>query len=105
MSGIIPVTWFLLVTCLWGLTIYQSHRLGRKFRAKYPEVAAREIPWAFSHLAHPEKGNFFLRRRAAVLLADDKELWRERRRFIWLCCVSVGFPLFGFLAILLYAIW
>ena len=103
MSGTIPFAWFVMVILLSALTVWQNHRLFRKFRAKYPEVAAREIPWAFSYFAHPEKGNFFFRKQAVALLRNDEDLWRERRLFVCLCYISATVPLLGFVAMLLYA--
>ena len=102
-NGTIPFALFLLVVGIWALTIYQSHRLYRMFIVKYPEVASREIPYAFSHLAHPGKVIYFWRRKARDLLNGDKELWKERQRFVYLSVASVLVPPIGFGALFLYA--
>ena len=49
-----------LVLGVWFACFIQSHRLFYKFRAKYPEIAQREIPRAFETCEHPEKLLFFL---------------------------------------------
>jgi hypothetical protein len=102
-NGTIPFALFLLVNVVWALTVYQSHRLGKLFIAKYPEVASREIPYAFSHVAHPEKAIFFWRRRAAQLLRSDRELWKERQRFLYLSAASLLVPSIGFGGFFVYA--
>jgi hypothetical protein len=50
--GAIPLALFLLTAFIWALTAFQSSRLLRKFEAKYPAVAAKEIPYAFSHIVY-----------------------------------------------------
>lgn len=103
-NGTLPLIWCGLVALTWALTIYQSHRLGRKFVAKYPAIAAKEIPFAFSHFGHPEKAMFFWRRRAVELLRMDRELWKERRWFVGLSVASVAVFLIGFAMMLTYAV-
>ncbi len=103
-NGTISLAWFVTVVLIWAATIYQSHRLFRKFVAKYPDVASREIPYAFSHFAHPQKALFFWRRRSVELLRPDGELWKQRQCFVYLSVASLVVPFVGFGVLLLYAI-
>lgn len=102
-NGIIPLLWFACTGFLWAVTIYYSHRLGRNFIKKYPDVASREIPYAFQHIAHPEKAFYFLRRKARDFLRNDRELFKQRQRFVWLSVLSVIAPFAGFGALFAYA--
>jgi hypothetical protein len=103
-NGIIPMIVFVLGGVTWALTTYQCHRLRRKFIAKYPAIASQEIPYAFSHTAHPEKAIFFLRQRAADLLKGDEELWKERRKYVALFSASLILFCLGF-AIIFYGMY
>ena len=55
-----------LIVGVWIACFIQSHRLFYKFRAKYPDIAQREIPHAFETRENPEKLLYFLRRKSLV---------------------------------------
>jgi hypothetical protein len=61
------------------------------FRDRYPQIAQREIPFAFDRCRHPEKAIFFFRKRAVEILRADPILWRERQRFVGLVMITIGF--------------
>jgi 4-amino-4-deoxy-L-arabinose transferase-like glycosyltransferase len=102
-SGDISLVLFLLVCMVWLATICQGHRLFYQFRTKYPEVASKEIPYAFSHFAHPEKALYFFRRKAREFLRNDSELLRQRQLFFWLTLFSLITPFVGFAGLIFYA--
>jgi len=103
-SGILPLIWVLLVGAVWGITVLQNQRLLRLFVARHPEIASKEIPFAFSHARHPEKALFFLRSRFRDILRMDPDVWRQRQHFLWLCVASLALPPVGFIIMLVYAI-
>jgi len=103
-NGTIPLAWFVSVGLLWAVTIYYGHRLRQNFVAKYPEVASKEIPYAFSHFAHPEKAIYFFRRKARDVLRNDGQLLKQRQRFVYLTLLSLIAPFVGFGSLLLYAL-
>jgi len=105
MSGIYPFTLFCATGALWFVTWLYAHRLLYRFCARFPEVAQKEIPYAFNRwLAHPEKAIFFFRHRAAEVIRADPALSRERKRFIALSLLSLVFPLLWFLPLFIYAV-
>lgn len=61
-----------------------SHRLGRQFVAKRPDLMAKYLPEAGSGLRHPRKLLFFLTPLAAKVLSDDKDLLRLRNQLVYL---------------------
>ncbi len=81
--------------CVWMVlciaTVIQNGRLWRMFRERYPQIAEREIPFAFNQWRHPEKMIFFFRKRAVEILRSDPSLWRERQFFVTLVVVTLGF--------------
>jgi hypothetical protein len=100
MSSIYPFALFCVTGLLWFVTWLCAHRLLHAFCDRLPLVAQREIPYAFDRgFAHPEKGIFFFRRRAAEILRGDPILWRQRKRFILLSALSVLIPVLGFVSI------
>jgi hypothetical protein len=104
MSVWIPAALFVATCLLWGTTVIQNVILLRAFVAKYPDVAAKEIPEAFSHAGHPEKAVYFFRRKAKDFLRSDRELWKQRQRFVYLCVASLSLPFLGFGLMMIYAI-
>lgn len=102
-NGTIPLVWFVSVALLWTVTVFYGHRLRRHFVAKYPETASKEIPYAFSHVAHPEKALYFFRTRARDFLRSDAELSKQRQWFVWLSMLSLIAPFAGFGAMFVYA--
>lgn len=103
-NGTIPFAWFIMVALLWATTIFRAHKLLSDFLAEYPEVASREIPYAFSHFAHPGKAAFFWRKSTVELLRNNSELWRRRQHLIYFSIASLVLPFAGFVAILIYAV-
>jgi len=81
-----------LVLGVWFACFIQSHRLFYKFRAKYPEIAQRDIPRAFETCEHPEKLLYFLRRDSRELLRNDPELWSLRQQVKFLAILSIIIP-------------
>jgi hypothetical protein len=71
----------------------QKHRLYYSFRKRYPEVARKEIPHVFNDLHHhPEKFNYFYRKKAIPVLKQDPELWRLRQQVMILTILGLGLP-------------
>jgi hypothetical protein len=89
-----------LILVVWFACFIQSHRLFYKFRAKYPEIAQREIPRAFETCEHPEKLLYFLRRKSREVLRNDPELWGLRQQVKFLTILSVLIPPAGVLFLL-----
>ena len=81
-----------LVLGVWFACFIQSHRLFYKFRAKYPDIAQREIPRAFETCEHPEKLLYFLRGKSREVLRNDPELWGLRQQVKVLTILSVLVP-------------
>jgi len=71
--GVIGFVWFI-----------QGHRLFYIFRSKYPEIARKEIPYAFSQGRHPEKFFYFFRRKSYDLLKSDPSIWKVRQQVKYL---------------------
>ncbi|MFH0794167.1 MAG: hypothetical protein V2A74_09065, partial [bacterium] len=63
---------------------FVGHRLLNRFRTKRPDLVVDYLPEAANHFAHPSKFFFFLKPSSAKLLADEPELLRLRKIFIWL---------------------
>ena len=101
---IYPLTLFIGTAWLWAFTALYGSRVFRAFRRRYPEIAAREIPFAFDRFRHPEKALFFFRQRAVELLRGDSVLWPMRQRFVLLSVLSVCLPPLGFVPGFLFAV-
>ena len=84
-----------LTFVVWLACFIQSHRLFYKFRAKYPEIAQRDIPYAFQTRENPEKLFYFFRRKSTEMLRDDPELWGLRQQVKYLIILSVIVPPVG----------
>jgi hypothetical protein len=98
------VYWVLVpVFGVWLACFIQSHRLFYKFRAKYPDIAQRDIPHAFETRENPEKLLYFLSRKSLELLRSDPELWGLRRQVKMLTILSIVIPPVGF-AVLVHAV-
>jgi hypothetical protein len=89
-----------VVLAVWFACFIQSHRLFYKFRAKYPEIAQREIPRAFETYEHPEKLLYFLRHKSREVLRNDPELWGLRQQVKFLTILSVLIPPAGIVFLL-----
>ncbi len=85
-------------------TSVQGGRLLRLFSQRYPQVAQKEIPYAFDNWRHPEKALFWFRRRAIEVLRNDPELWPERQLYVRLVIATLGFWVAGGLAIVILGI-
>lgn len=87
--------WPDLVMCIWALlciaTVFQGSRLLRRFRKRYPAIAARELPMAWNNLADPRRVAFFLGKRAVEVLRPLPDIWRERQLFVTLVRATIGF--------------
>jgi hypothetical protein len=104
MSAVFPVALLFMTGIVWCATTYQHYRLFRAFTSKYPLLAQKEIPFAFSTTAHPEKIFYFFRRRALEFLSTDKEIWKLRQRFLLFSMVSFCVPVGGCGAIVIYGL-
>lgn len=94
MSEVYPL--LTLIVVVWIACFIQSHRLFYKFRAKYPDIAKREIPHAFETRENPEKLLYFLRRKSLEVLRSDPELRGLRQQVKFLAILSVIVPPVGF---------
>jgi hypothetical protein len=103
MSANYPLFLFFTTGLLWALMAWQSSRLLRAFKERFPQIAQREIPQVSDNWRHPAKALFFYRRRAVEILRKDPALWRERRRLIILTVLSVLVPVLGVAAIFIHA--
>jgi len=98
-EDIVTIIFIIIIGC-WVLTLMQSHRMFYTFRKKYPEIAKKKIPNAFTRYADPEKILFFFRKENLPLFQADKKIWRLRQHTKVLFALSVGVPLLiGFLSI------
>jgi hypothetical protein len=91
-----PATFFVVVFGIWLTLFIQSHRLFYSFRAKYPEIAKRDIPYAFEFSPSPEKFVYFFRHKSLDILQNDTELWSLRRQVTILTFLSIVVPPLGF---------
>ena len=102
MENIITIIFVIIISC-WVLTLIQSHRMFYAFRKKYPEIAKKKIPNAFTRYADPEKILFFFKRENLPLLQKDKKIWRLRQQTKILFTLSIGVPLLiAFLSIFVF---
>jgi len=99
MSAVWPILAMVVWATLILATNIQGGRLLRMFRERYPQIAQREIPYAFDNWRHPEKAMFFFRRRARDILQADADIWRERQRFVALSLATLGFWVAGVITI------
>ncbi|MFZ2445529.1 MAG: hypothetical protein WAW37_04160 [Syntrophobacteraceae bacterium] len=88
------------LTVVFVITLFVQHnRLYFSFRKKYPEIAQKEIPHVFNDLhRHPEKVNYFYRKKAIPVLKQDPDLWNLRQQVIILTILALGVPV-SFMAI------
>lgn len=84
-----------LIFGVWLVCFIQSHRLFYKFRAKYPDIARRDIPHAFETRENPEKFLYFLSSKSLEVLRSDPELWGLRQQVKFLTILSVVVPPVG----------
>ena len=96
MSTYYPATFLVVVFGVWLALFIQSHRLFYSFRAKYPEIAKRDIPYAFEFSPTPEKFVYFFRHKSLDILQNDTELWSLRRQVKILTFLSIVVPPLGF---------
>jgi hypothetical protein len=85
--------------------IVDSHLLLRRFCARFPEEAKREIPYAGDwSMRHPEKGIFFFRKKATEILQADPVLLKHRKRVLTLFILAVAVPVLGMLILISIAL-
>jgi hypothetical protein len=89
-------TFFVVVFGIWLALFIQSHRLFYSFRAKYPEIAKHDIPYACEFSPSPEKFVYFFRHKSLDMLQNDTELWSLRRQVKILTFLSIVVPPLGF---------
>ena len=96
-----PLLFFISFALCAVLLHVMAARMFFKFADRYPEIARREIPHAFSLWAHPEKFFFMFRKKLRPVLQGDAELWALRQRVKGLTIiVFVVFPAVFFAAFL-----
>jgi len=92
MENILDSIFIVIIIC-WLLLLIQSHRMFYTFKKKYPEIAKRKIPNAFTRYADPGKILFFFKKENLSLLQNDKKIWRLRQQTKILFFLSIGVPL------------
>ena len=95
---------FLSTALIWLATLIQFHRLFYMFRERYPDHA-KQIPFAFKPIAHPEKFLSFFRKKQIAVLKADPELWSIRQGAKLLLIFSTTIPTVGFMIPFCYAIF
>jgi hypothetical protein len=102
MNEIVSFGLFIIVGILWAITFIQSVKLREYFKRKYPQKAQREIPYAFSNTAHPEKIFYFFRKRSYSFFKEDAVLWklRQKVKFLLLCSILIPILLLIMLALM-----
>jgi hypothetical protein len=98
-----PISLMALMSFIWVMSIVKGHKLFYRFRAKYPDLARQNIPYAFDSYPHPEKFFCFFRKRSLDVLKRDRELWDLRRKVKVLTILSFVVPLTAFLFLMLIA--
>lgn len=73
MEQTVAVICLLIIAC-WIIAFVQARRMFHLFRKRYPDVARKEIRFAFEPLAHPDKILFFFRRENQDLTGKDKRI-------------------------------
>jgi len=86
----------LMICCVWFYTVFLSGKLFRKFVEKFPLEAERNIPFASTHIQHPEKFFYFFRQGSIPTLRKDLEIWKLRQRLKWFVLASTIVPLIAF---------
>jgi hypothetical protein len=85
----IPAICFFLTTGIWIYTIYISNILYEKFISTYPDIAKKEIPFAFDkRIGHYKKAYFFIAPSKAYYFDSNPFLFQLRRKFI--ICISLS---------------
>ena len=79
---------FNLIVIAWGLTALQGHKMFFMFLRKYPDISSKELPISFVQIAHLQKYFYFFTKRAQNILRNDEALWKEWKRFLYLCVAS-----------------
>jgi hypothetical protein len=97
--GVVLLSW-----SVWLCLFIQSHRLFYRFRAKYPELAKKDIPYAFEYVQHPEKFLYFFRAKSEAVLRQDHALWKLRNQVRVLLILSGVIPVGGVIAVVLTAV-
>jgi hypothetical protein len=99
MGFAVGLTWFVVSGFVFVATGVQARRLLAKFKQVYPELAEREIPYAFEGIGHPEQFLFFYRKRGAEMLRNDPRLLRMKSWLTVLLALSAIVPLGGFIVV------
>ena len=92
-AGIIMLSVFILTGLLWFIVFIQGSRLFFTFRKKYPEVAKKEIPYAFElYRRDPERVFYFFRKKSSALIQQDETLRKLKRQIIVFGIASLALP-------------
>ncbi len=79
MEYLISGAFFLILIC-WIVVFIQSHKMFYLFRKNYPEIAKKEISFAFEPFAHPDKIFFFFKKKNQAIIKNDIELWKLKNK-------------------------
>lgn len=94
-QSIIPLLFifgFGLISWLWILTTFKSHRLLKEFKEKMPQQAFAIFPEAFYAGRNPKKVLFFFTEEAAQMLSADQRLSKMRSQFVRLAVTALVLP-------------
>lgn len=101
MGFVIGLTWFVVSGLVFVATGVQAQRLLAKFKQEYPELAEKEIPYAFEGIGHPEQFLFFYRKRGVEMLRNDPRLLSMKNWLTVLLTLSAIVPLGGFVVVVI----
>lgn len=90
-----PDLLFVLTAGIWLALAISAHRLMARFKSCYPEVPARDIPYAQSG-RHPEQFIYFFRASTQRLLRAARELFKVSRLVQIPTVLSIVVPSGGF---------
>jgi hypothetical protein len=91
-----PATFFVVVFGVWLALLIQSHRPSYSFRAKYPEIAKHDIPYAFEFSPSHGKFVYFFHHKSLDILQNYTELWSLRQEVKILTFHSIVVPALRF---------
>lgn len=104
MENILDAFFMIIIVC-WILTGIQGYRMVYAFKKKYPDIAKKKIPSAFtpSYKDNIEINLFFFRKTNIHLFKDDKQIWKLRQQTKILFFLSIVIPIiFALLSIYVF---
>jgi hypothetical protein len=100
-ADIVALLWFFASGIVLVATGIQAARLFYRFKREYPEIAEREIPYAFEGIRHPEQFLFFYRRRGTEVFRTNPRLLRMKSWLTILLTLSAIVPFGGFVVVII----